>query len=103
MSPEMSTVSLVTGGNRGIGREVCRQLAELGHVVLLTARSADAAATAARATGAEPLPLDVTDPASIAAAARQVGELAAHLAADPAIASGHQRYGAHIVDCLHNM
>jgi NAD(P)-dependent dehydrogenase (short-subunit alcohol dehydrogenase family) len=44
MSPEMSTVSLVTGGNRGIGREVCRQLAELGHVVLLTTRSADAAA-----------------------------------------------------------
>jgi NAD(P)-dependent dehydrogenase (short-subunit alcohol dehydrogenase family) len=70
----MSTVSLVTGGNRGIGREVCRQLAELGHVVLLTARSADAAAAAARAVHAESLPLDVTDPASIAAAARQVGE-----------------------------
>ncbi len=31
----MSTVSLVTGGNRGIGREVCRQLAELGHVVVV--------------------------------------------------------------------
>jgi NAD(P)-dependent dehydrogenase (short-subunit alcohol dehydrogenase family) len=74
MSPEMSSVSLVTGGNRGIGREVCRQLAELGHVVLLTARSADAAVAAARAAGAEPLPLDVTDPASIAAAARRVGE-----------------------------
>jgi NAD(P)-dependent dehydrogenase (short-subunit alcohol dehydrogenase family) len=70
----MSTVSLVTGGNRGIGREVCRQLAELGHVVLLTARSTDAAAAAARAVHAESLPLDVTDPASIAAAARQVGE-----------------------------
>ncbi len=70
----MSTVSLVTGGNRGIGREVCRQLAERGHTVLLTARSSEAAATAARATGAEPLQLDVTDPASIAAAARQVGE-----------------------------
>jgi NAD(P)-dependent dehydrogenase (short-subunit alcohol dehydrogenase family) len=70
----MSTVSLVTGGNRGIGREVCRQLAELGHVVLLTARSADAAATAARAVHAESLPLDVTDPASIAAAAHRVGE-----------------------------
>ena len=70
----MSTVSLVTGGNRGIGREVCRQLAELGHVVLLTARSADAAATAARAVDAESLPLDVTDPASIAAAAHRVGE-----------------------------
>jgi NAD(P)-dependent dehydrogenase (short-subunit alcohol dehydrogenase family) len=70
----MSTVSLVTGGNRGIGREVCRQLAELGHVVLLTARSADASAAAARAVHAESLSLDVTDPASIAAAARQVGE-----------------------------
>jgi len=73
----MSTISLVTGGNRGIGREVCRQLAERGHTVLLTARSAEAAATAARATGVsgtEPLRLDVTDPASIAAAARQVGE-----------------------------
>jgi NAD(P)-dependent dehydrogenase (short-subunit alcohol dehydrogenase family) len=73
----MSTVSLVTGGNRGIGREVCRQLAERGHAVLLTARSAGAAATAARAMnaeGTEPLQLDVTDPASIAAAARRVGE-----------------------------
>ena len=40
----MNTVSLVTGGNRGIGLEVCRQLAERGHSVLLTARSADAAA-----------------------------------------------------------
>lgn len=70
----MSTISLVTGGSRGIGLEVCRQLAERGHTVLLTARSAGAAAAAARATGAEPLQLDVTDPASIAAAARQVAE-----------------------------
>jgi NAD(P)-dependent dehydrogenase (short-subunit alcohol dehydrogenase family) len=70
----MSTISLVTGGNRGIGLEVCRQLAERGHTVLLTARSAGAAAAAARAAGAEPLQLDVTDPASIAAAARQVAE-----------------------------
>ena len=71
----MSTISLVTGGNRGIGREVCRQLAERGHTVLLTARSAAAAAAAAAdVSGAEPLQLDVTDPASIAAAARQVAE-----------------------------
>ncbi len=70
----MSTVSLVTGGNRGIGREVCRQFGERGHAVVLTARSADAAAAAARAVGAEPLRLDVTDPAGVAAAARWVGE-----------------------------
>jgi NAD(P)-dependent dehydrogenase (short-subunit alcohol dehydrogenase family) len=66
----MTTVSLVTGGNRGIGREVGRQLAERGHTVVLTARSAPAAASAARPLNAEPLPLDVTDPASVAAAAR---------------------------------
>ena len=53
----MSTITLVTGGNRGIGREVCRQLAGRGHTVILTARSAGAAAAAARAAGAEPLPL----------------------------------------------
>jgi NAD(P)-dependent dehydrogenase (short-subunit alcohol dehydrogenase family) len=70
----MSTVSLVTGGNRGIGREVCRQLAAQGHDVVLTARSADAAASAARAVDAEPLQLDVTDPASVAAAVRWVGD-----------------------------
>ena len=70
----MSTVALVTGGNRGIGREVCRQLAEHGHDVVLTARSADAAASAARAVNAEPLQLDVADPASVAAAARWVGD-----------------------------
>ena len=70
----MNTVSLVTGGNRGIGREICRQLAERGHAVVLTARSAAAASRAARAVGAEPLRLDVTDPASVAAAARWVAE-----------------------------
>jgi NAD(P)-dependent dehydrogenase (short-subunit alcohol dehydrogenase family) len=34
----MSIVSLVAGGNRGIGREARRQLAGRGHVGLLTAR-----------------------------------------------------------------
>ena len=70
----MSAVALVTGGNRGIGREVGRQLAEHGHDVVLTARSASAAAEAARAVGAEARQLDVTDPASVAAAARWAGD-----------------------------
>ena len=70
----MNTISLVTGANRGIGREVCRQLAERGHTVVLTARDARAAAGAAHAVGAEPLRLDVTDPVSVAGAARWVTE-----------------------------
>jgi len=65
----MSTISLVTGANRGIGREVCRQLAELGHTVILTARDPGAAAEAAQAVRAEPIRLDVTDHASVADAA----------------------------------
>jgi NAD(P)-dependent dehydrogenase (short-subunit alcohol dehydrogenase family) len=75
----VSAISLVTGGNRGIGREVCRQLAASGHTVILTARSAQAAAAAARPMAADPLPLDVTDPESVAAAARQVQARYGHL------------------------
>jgi len=67
---------LVTGANRGLGRETCRQLAALGMRVLLTARNETAGREAARALAAEVsapaseqapvefLPLDVTDPES---------------------------------------
>ena len=75
----MSTVSLVTGGNRGIGREVCRQLAARGHAVILTASSAEAADEAAQPIGATPLQLDVTDTASVAAAMREVEARYGHL------------------------
>jgi NAD(P)-dependent dehydrogenase (short-subunit alcohol dehydrogenase family) len=73
LSDTVTTVSLVTGANRGIGREVCRQLADLGHTVLLTARDDAAAVAAARGIrGVVPLRLDVTDTSSIAAAASSV-------------------------------
>ncbi|MEC3956896.1 SDR family oxidoreductase [Nocardia sp. CDC153] len=68
----MSDIALVTGGNRGLGREVCRQLTQRGLTVLLTARSEEAAEAAAEEVGALPLRLDVTNPASIEAAAREV-------------------------------
>ncbi|GAA2428658.1 SDR family oxidoreductase [Actinomadura vinacea] len=55
-------IALVTGANRGLGREVSRRLADQGHTVLVSARSAEAAEETARELGraAVPLRLDVT-------------------------------------------
>jgi NAD(P)-dependent dehydrogenase (short-subunit alcohol dehydrogenase family) len=68
--------ALVTGGNRGIGIEVCRQLAARGFVVLLTARDAAKARSAAERLAevgtVEPLAMDVADGPSIQRAAAEV-------------------------------
>jgi NAD(P)-dependent dehydrogenase (short-subunit alcohol dehydrogenase family) len=73
MTERSEIVSLVTGANRGIGREVCSSLAARGHTVLLTARDGSAAqAATSDIPRAVPLRLDVTDSESITAAARAV-------------------------------
>jgi len=67
---------LVTGSAAGIGREVARQLAARGAVVIVTARDlARAEALVAElGNGAEAVALDVADLASIATAARTLAE-----------------------------
>ena len=66
-------IALVTGANRGIGLEVCRQLAAQGMTVLLGARDAAkgeaaAARLAAEGLSVQALALDVSDAHSIAQA-----------------------------------
>jgi NAD(P)-dependent dehydrogenase (short-subunit alcohol dehydrogenase family) len=78
------TISLISGANKGIGLEIARGLAKAGHHVLIGCRDAaagEAATASIRAEGgrADPLPLDVTDDASIAAAAKTIGDRFGHL------------------------
>lgn len=73
-----SMIALVTGGNKGIGREIAAQLAQLGHTVIIGARSlerGEETAAELRAAGGRvtAVTLDVTDTASAGAAADKVG------------------------------
>jgi NAD(P)-dependent dehydrogenase (short-subunit alcohol dehydrogenase family) len=65
----MNDITLVTGANKGIGREIAGRLAALGHTVVIGARSAELGEKAAAEIGASSVVLDVTDAASVAAAA----------------------------------
>ena len=71
------TVSLVTGANKGIGFEVARLLGARGTTVLAAARDPERGTAAEKrlrdlGVDAHHVPLDVTDPGSIARAARTV-------------------------------
>jgi NAD(P)-dependent dehydrogenase (short-subunit alcohol dehydrogenase family) len=71
--------ALVTGGNRGIGLEACRQLAEAGMRVVLAARDPEKGEDAARKLrdrGLEVTPeqLDVADPRSVGDCVRRLAD-----------------------------
>ena len=63
------TTTLITGANKGLGFETARRLVELGHTVYLGARDDALGTAAAESLGASFVQIDVTDDASVAAAA----------------------------------
>ena len=83
MADQSLRIALVTGGSRGIGLEVCRQLATRGFTVLLTARGSAKPHAAAGKLGeggtVEPVALNVADPRSIERAAADVKHRHDHL------------------------
>ncbi len=63
------TTTLITGANKGLGRETARQLIAAGHTVWVGARDESRGRGAADELGARFVQLDVTDDASVDAAA----------------------------------
>lgn len=66
------TTTLITGANKGLGYETARRLLEAGHTVWIGARDASRGQEAADTLGAKFVQLDVTDDASVNAAAETV-------------------------------
>lgn len=63
------TTTLITGANKGLGYETARRLIALGHTVYVGARERERGEAAAQRLGARFVQLDVTDDASVTAAA----------------------------------
>lgn len=66
------TTTLITGANKGLGFETARRLIAAGHTVYLGSRDADRGRRAAEQLGARMVLIDVTDDASVAAAAKTI-------------------------------
>jgi NAD(P)-dependent dehydrogenase (short-subunit alcohol dehydrogenase family) len=80
----MGRIALITGATRGIGFEIARQLTKRGlHVVIGARTPADGEKSAAAIRGhggtATVLPIDVSDSASIQAAAQAFSRVSEHL------------------------
>lgn len=73
------TITLITGANKGLGYETARQLVALGHTVYAGSRDPERGQAAADQLGATFIQLDVTDQASVDAAAKTIRETEGHL------------------------
>ena len=70
---------LITGANKGLGRESARLLVDAGHTVYLGSRDATRGQQAADEIGAHLLVIDVTDDASVQAAVTRLRDEVGHL------------------------
>jgi NAD(P)-dependent dehydrogenase (short-subunit alcohol dehydrogenase family) len=68
----MTTITFITGANKGLGYEAARRLTELGHIVILGARDKERGEAAAGRLGVRFVPIDVTDDTSVASAAADI-------------------------------
>ncbi|MCK1992345.1 SDR family NAD(P)-dependent oxidoreductase [Peribacillus muralis] len=66
------TITLITGGNKGLGYETARRLIEIGHKVYIGARNEELGKKAADELGAKFVLLDVTEDASVSDAVAQI-------------------------------
>ncbi|MGW0762534.1 SDR family NAD(P)-dependent oxidoreductase [Streptomyces sp. NPDC002814] len=66
------TTTLITGANKGLGFEAARRLVAAGHTVYVGARDAERGRRAAEQLGARFVQIDVTDDASVQAAAKTI-------------------------------
>ncbi|MFD7446360.1 SDR family NAD(P)-dependent oxidoreductase [Streptomyces sp. NPDC059909] len=67
------TTTLITGANKDLGFETARRLIAAGQTVYIGSRDAERGRRAAGQLGARMVQLDVTDDASVAAAAKAIG------------------------------
>ena len=75
----MTTITFITGANKGLGYETARRLAELGHHVIIGARDPERGQAAAGRLGVRFVPIDVTDDASVKNAAADIEAHEGHI------------------------
>ena len=68
----MTTITFITGANKGLGYETARRLLAAGHTVYVGSRDPQRGQRAADRLGARLVVLDVTDDASVQAAAKTI-------------------------------
>ncbi|WP_394855982.1 SDR family NAD(P)-dependent oxidoreductase [Staphylococcus borealis] len=70
----MERITLITGGNKGLGFETAKEIKEQGHKVYIGSRDADRGRKAADELGVEFVQLDVTDDTSVQNAFKTIQE-----------------------------